>query len=94
MVAELTRCRNASGSWNEITPSELACMPSMFSVLDVAGGADWRPIVSHGQTVSFWLMLMHGDVRWRLPTNQHDPRFHHPPTQVSCRRHMHAPPTI
>jgi hypothetical protein len=68
----LRSCRNSSGRWSQITPAELAALPRLVSILEVQGGEEWRPIVSNGQTVTFWLMLMHGDVRWRLP-NESDP---------------------
>lgn len=71
-VRLLRSCRNSSGRWSQITPAELAALPRLVSILDVEGGDEWRPIVSSGQMVTFWLMLMHGDVRWRLP-NESDP---------------------
>jgi len=80
-VALLRSCRNRSGLWSDITPAELAALPRLVSVLDVQGGEEWRPLVTNGQAVTFWLMLMHGDVRWRLP-NESDPDNNATPLQV------------
>lgn len=37
---------------------------------DLPSGDKWRPLIGHSQSVPFWLFLLRGRVRWRLPREQ------------------------